>query len=687
MPTGFVTVGQDFSGPTANPFENAASYLGISSSDNITKFVKDQIDFAESIVNESTTRAYTSIEALDDVQLLIPDTIVPVLDPLDFGFTFEFTTVPLDPTVFGIVPDYTLGPAPVFTGDTSINVPSIPNFTPSFTNFSVPPAPVLTLPPDPGNAPAVVPPVFPAAPILTDPVLPGFSQIVLPAAPNITIPTFSGVFPVFDGVAPDVAFNWNEPTFTETILDQTIAQIETFLAGGTGIKVNIQDLMFNQAVEREDRIAVQAIQEVTDDYAARGFTLPPGLLQKRINAVRSDRDLKKQGISREILIKTMDVEIENLRFAVEQGNIAEGLYVQMFLASVERTFLAQRLSIEFSIQLYQILVDIFRAKQEEVRTRANVYEVEVRAALTQIEIFKAQVDAELAKVQVDLAKVELYKAQIEGLKTFVEKYEAEVRAESAKLEAQRIQVLAFGETVNAYATRVGAEKIRFDGYESRVRGELGKAQILESEARAYASEVQGVESNVTAQARAIEGEVGAFTAGVQAYVAESTSFRDRANVQLEGIRAGVAGYQADTQRYVADINRQEAIGRINLAAWNAGLETQLGYYRTQLGKYDIDARLLSEQARLALGGLEAAGGLATTIVGGALAAMHVGATVSGSGSVSASGTLSDSYQTSKSISDSVNVSEDIAQSIRYNINADGGTDTVANAPPWVTGNT
>jgi hypothetical protein len=533
--------------------------------------------------------------------------------------------------------------------------------------------------------PEVPDPEFPPAPVFVDPELPQFHVLLLPDQPIIDLPVFEGEFPDFNFQDPPTGIQWTEPAYEPEILDETLTQIRIFLAGGTGIRPEIQELMFNKAGEREDQIVIQAVQEVVNDYAGRGYTLPPGLMQKQVNAIRVDRGMKKQGISRDILIKTMEAEIENLRFAVTAGNQAEELYIRIFLSAVERAFTVARLAVEFALQLYGLKIEVFRAKQEEVRTRAIVYEAQIRGELVKVEIYKAIISGELAKVEIDKAKVDLYTAQIVAMRTYVEKYQAEIEAENLKLQAVAIRIQAFSETVNVYTAQINAEKIRFDAYDSQVKGELGKAQITESESRAYVGEVQGIVAGVTAEARAVEANVSAFVGEIQGYKAFSDAQRDQAQVQLAGIQARLAGYQADTGRYVADMGRAEALGRLELAAWDSGNDQRIQYYRTEIAKYDVELKIAAEQARIGLSALETAGGLSTTIVGGALAAMHVGASLTGQGGVSASGNLSDSYQTSKSISQNEQLRDAIIQDISFQIRSDAdGYGPVSDEPPWAT---
>lgn len=682
---GLVTVGGSFSNqayPYGDPFLIAKDYL-TNPQTGVQQFVYSRIAEAQLMADEAVAETYRIIKELEKVNWVPPVHLAPQPPLLDYDFDVAIEIPPITGFDLGTIPDYSPGDQPKFTGDTSVTVPPIPKFDPTFTDFYIPPPDPFEKPPDVGPVPPVPDPDYPPEPILSDPDLPIFHPISLPDDPVIVIPDFDPIFPVFDFQDPPVGIQWTEPEYTPEILDEVLAQIRIFLAGGTGIRPDIQELMFNKAGEREDQISVQAIQEVENDYAGRGYTLPPGLMQKRVDAIRFDRGMKKQGISRDILIKTMEAEIENLRFAVTSGIEAEGLYVQIFLAAVERAFMVARLGVELSLQLYGLQIEMYRALQEQVKTQAMVFEAQVRAQLAIVEIYKAQIDGELAKVEIDKAQVDLYNGQIEGMKTWVEMYQAQIQAENLKLEAAELRIRAFAETVNVYVAQIEGEKVRFDAYDSQVKGELGKAQITESESRAYVGEVQAIGIGVSAKARAVEANVSAFVGEVQGYTAYSNAQRDQAQVQLAGIQARLSGFQADTARYVADMGRAEMLGRLELVAWDSGNQQRLEYWKTQISKYNVELQISADQARIALGALQSSGGLATTIVGGAFASMHVGATLSGSGGITSSGNRSDQYQTSTSIAGVERLSDDVSQDISFSITSDADAyGSVPGSPPW-----
>jgi hypothetical protein len=381
------------------------------------------------------------------------------------------------------------------------------------------------------------------------------------------------------------------------------------------------------------------------------------LLVQRLDQIREDGLVKKLGLNRELVIKTHQDEIDNLRFAVQQGIAAEQLYVQLHLAAAERAFEVQRLAVQWAIELYNTAVTIFNAKMQEVQIRAQVYETQVRGQLAEVEAYKAQVDAELAKAEVNQALVASYRAEIEARESLVNIYEAQIRAVAVQAEVYSTDIQAYRAEVEAYAAQVDADKTRFDAYDSRVRGEIGKASIIEAEARAYSSEIQGISTGVTASVETLRGQVARVQADIQAYEAIVQGQVGMAQVELGAVDAKSRGFVADVQRYTAEVGLEEARERTELAAWDAGQRQAIAYFQAQIAQFEARTSALLKDADLVLEALQSAGQLESTIAAGALAAINVGATMRGDASVDASGQQNVSFRQSfdKSCSRSVEI--------------------------------
>jgi hypothetical protein len=634
----------------ANPFDTAALVVD----DVIQNIVKEQLDkIKEDILGTGTVDSVAKLnEALTNLanyDITIPDDVHALAPEFDATVQLNMDVSDIDTSTFGEISSYNVGAPPSADDLPSIDAVTIPDFDPSITGLYIPPTPNPKEFTDPGDAPDSPGFSYPDAPTVTLPDKPALIPIDIPGAPTVELPTLDlADFPIPPSLNIDTLINWTEPTYSPEIWTDAKTQLQTFLAGGTGIRPDVEEAIVNRGRDREDRIVRQQVQQALEEWAGRGYTLPPGLLAKDIKNVREEGVLKKLGLQRDVVIKSMEEELTNLRFAVQQGIVAEDLFVRIHLAAADRLFQVQRLNIEFQIQLHSLAIQLYQAKLTENSIRAQVYEVQVRAALAEIDVYRALIEAEQAKTEVNNSLIRAYTAEIQAREALVNIYTAQVEAVAIQARVFATEVGAYGEEVQAYATRVNADKTRFDAYESQIRGELGKASIVESEARAYQAEISGIEVGVRAQTAVLEGEVSKYATEIEGFNAEVRAVVARNQSELSQIRANVEGHQANISRFVAAANVEEAATRLDMTAWETENSLATEAYRAEIQRLNVIMEKAIKEADLMLEAVRASAELTSTITAGALAAMHVGATASGGGSINSSGSDALSYGVSES---------------------------------------
>jgi hypothetical protein len=94
---------------------------------------------------------------------------------------------------------------------------------------------------------------------------------------------------------------------------------KTLAEGGTGMNPQVEDMIWQRDRARVLKDAARQEEEVINSYAARGFPLPPGAMAAALDRVRADSYDKIAQASRDVAIKQAEIEIENVRFAVEQA--------------------------------------------------------------------------------------------------------------------------------------------------------------------------------------------------------------------------------------------------------------------------------------------------------------------------------------------------------------------------------
>lgn len=629
-------------------FEEAYSAV-----DSVDRIVNSRIEDATETAAALQTTALGTIAALQGVNFQFAAGALPSPPIIDPSIDITIDLPPVTATSFGIITS-TLPVKPTLETIQAMPSLNIPDFTSSIGSLNIPNAPAFT---DPGP--------LPEHPILEAVVIPGAPTITLPGIPtliNLSIPDFEGLtLPIFDATAPEFVetalpgiLQWVEPTYYPQILEEVLVKIRELWSGGSGIPEAVERAMVERATGREDLIAEREIDAVSEEYSRKGFTMPTGMQAAREDQMRQDLIVKKLGLNRELTIKFAEWQVENVRFGVQQAIAAENVFVNIFLNAAERLFQAAKFQIETQIQVYNIQVSLFNAKMNGYSIRAQVFDTLVKAEITKIEVFKAEIEAEIAKGQINEQNVRVYTAQVQALQTEIEIYKARMQGASIQSDVVRNQIEGYKADVQAYAERINADKVKFDAYESQVKGEAAKAGIIDAEARAYAALVSGKSSVADIEIKRADLVISKNRVLLESYLADLEVEKTRIQSQTSVIQAGAQAYIADTQRFSAQASAETTKAQVLVSAKESEQRTNVAFYQARVQAYIGNMEQLIRQASLVVEALKSAGQISSTLAAGAMAGVHVGATLSGGGSVSATGSFSESTSTGTTTSTSTN---------------------------------
>ena len=103
----------------------------------------------------------------------------------------------------------------------------------------------------------------------------------------------------------------------KTIVDPWICS--TITAGGVGLPVDVENAIWARERERELMETSRLQSEAVDAFAARGFSLPGGLLADEQSKISYSGSQRIAQASRDRAIKEAEIRIDMLKFAVEKG--------------------------------------------------------------------------------------------------------------------------------------------------------------------------------------------------------------------------------------------------------------------------------------------------------------------------------------------------------------------------------
>lgn len=624
-----------------------------SSVNTVEAVVTDRIQDASTTAELLQAQALETIGHLQGINFSPNAGPIPEPPRLNSTVSVDLDLPLIGPTSFGTLTS-ALPDRPELDTVADLSLPEIPDFSPAISSFNLPNAPAWTaagVEPEPPDMDAVS---LPVAPDTVLPAVPTLAELNIPVFGGVTLPTFDDAEPAFEGTALPGILQWAEPTYQPEILDEVLAKIRLLWSGGSGIPAEVEQAMVERAASREDEIANREIDAVSEDFSARGYTMPSGVQAARVDELRQTLALKKLDLNRTLTIEFAKFQIENIRFAIQQGLAVEGVLINIFQNTANRMFEAAKFQVDSQIRVYDAQVGLFNARMNAYQIRAQVFDIKVRAELTKIEVFKAELEAELARGQLNEQRVKIYTAQIEAVRTAVEIFKAQMQGAEIESNINRNRVEAYRARVEAFAARIGAEKVRFDAYASQIAGEAAKANIVESQSRAYASLVQGKVAVSDIEVKRLDLIIRRNQQTIEAYVADLEAEKTRIQSQLGAIQSASQAYIADTQRYVAIASAETAQAQVQVAAKETELRSNISFYQAKVQAWLGTMEQLIRQAALSVDAVKAAGQLLSTMAAGSMAGIHVGASLSGGGNVSATGAYGESVSTATTTSTSTN---------------------------------
>ena len=515
--------------------------------------------------------------------------------------------------------------------------------------------PIGRLPERPTNLPTINPPEFnPADYVFPDP--PTYIQIEVPAAPATDLTAFTDQPPDFNELPPDTQINFTPEQYESILLSALKSKVQEMLQGGIGLPDSVEQALYDRARARDDMAAAKAVDEAFDTFAARGFTMPPGMLAKQVNAAFEDNRLKSQAHTRDVLIEAAKWRIENVRAALERGVAIEAQLMQLHESLQRLSFDAIKAHADAEVSRYNLLVAAYEVKAKVFGLKLEAWEAQLKLVVERINAYRARVEAERAKADVNEAMTRAYVAQIQSVTERIGIFRARVEAEVAKGNIVRALLEAYGEETRAYQVQVQASLIDYQRYEAAARVEIAKGGINESYLRAFGETMGAQGTIVNAKARAIEARLAAINAANDKFRAlvQGESAKVSTIAQIEGLKAQVFGTQASM--YGADTQLATERARLEQQRVGDTLRDALAKRESSVRQYDAQQQRLIEIGRLQSESIRAAGQAATQLAAGAMAAINVGANLSGS--TSSSDSFSTSYGETRSRSQTVNYTYD-----------------------------
>jgi hypothetical protein len=532
-----------------------------------------------------------------------------------------FTSIPLNlnPVVKNDVDDFSGTPP----AEVSPNIPNSPN---------------IPRPAEPGLAPVVDDVTIPDAPILEDIADPKEWNITIPVAPIIDIPDFTGQPPTLDGITKPIGdFSWNEIPYDSDLLTNTVSLVERFNAGGVVIPEPIWEALWARDNDRENRAAEKLITEINEEWSSRGFQLPQGVQVSQIANARQEIQSTSSERSREIAIKEADLNLENLKFAVNQGIALENMRGGWYQQSLSRILDATKYSYQLSVEIYNAEISFYNSQLQTYQIEAVVYKTEIEAQIAILDVYKTELEGQKIIGDLNLQQVQIYKTKVDALNTEIALYNSTLAGIKIGVEIDLAQIQAYSQEVQAYGEKIRAISLEYDIYKTEMEGAQIESQIYDTNVKAYASRVSAYGTKVDAEAKNVQADISINNLLLEEYGTKLNTYNIQVAAAMEELKAQVSEFESKSKQYGLDTDNERS--RTTVAIQELTQEISYAGQRTQASiagaASDLDAA--KAEAQLSVEGLKQVASIEGALAGSAMSAVHIGSSMadgaSNSGSV------------------------------------------------------
>ena len=556
--------------------------------------VQDLINSAESRVdgfvseaNTALTTAIGAVERLGYTQLTFSGTPLPSAPPQSVSFvlptlgdvSLDLPAEPVGTLVFQDIAAIQPGTLPTLSAAApTITLPTEPGALAAFSNVAPTINTSITFP-EPPNA--LLNPLI-DAPVLTD--------RAEPVKPQTLLPSFTAITPLDNTVAPtdlegsfSGAYREAAPQFITMINGYVDAQltklnpkfhgqmaaIETqltkYLAGGTGLAPEVEDAIYARAQAKNDLEAKRMQDAAFADNAARGFTLPAGVMVSALARARQEAANNNAKAANEIAIAQAEMEQKNLQFAVTASTGLRTAMVNATLSYMQNLGQLNGQALDYGktvlssiLELYNTAVKAYSVKLEAYKAETMVFEVKLKSAMAGIELYRVEIAALQAMTQVDQSKVEVYKARIDTLTSLSNVYRAQIEAVVGRTSLEKLKLEVFQTQVQTYSAQVQSKNAEWQGYSAAIGGQTAKAQIFNTQVQAFGQQVQAYKAEIEAKAEVVratatsnDARARQYTATMQGYQTVVQARGQVASTKLENQRQEIVAFQAQTQAAVS----------------------------------------------------------------------------------------------------------------------------------------
>ncbi len=439
---------------------------------------------------------------------------------------------------------------------------------------------------------------LPAPPALLSLQTYTFDGVTLPTAPSTDVPLLTVA-------APSVISYTPGDGYASALLSSLQATLQDRITnGGTGLSAEVENALWDRGREREYRQTRDAILEL-ERMETLGYAFPPGVYLDARLKINTEMGYASAGISREIMIKQAELELQNVLKALDSSVQLEGQMLTYTNMVEQRLFESSKFATEAGIEIYNAQVRAYAAYLDAYKMKVAIYEAQIRGEQAKVEAYRIEIAAEEAKAQINTALVNQYRIQADVALSAIEIFKAQIGAIQTKAEIEKIKVQTFGEQVRAYTAQIGAYTAGVEGYRASIQAESAKQEAFKSSVQAYAAQVEAAVKQAQARIEEFRGLLSVKTMEWEAYKAAYAGESARAqainasnSTAAEAYRSTVAGVTSFndvlTKQWQVALDQAERVAEVGVSAAKSNAELYMTTRSLALDASKVGAQVAAQ---------------------------------------------------------------------------------------------
>lgn len=469
-----------------------------------------------------------------------------------------------------------------------------PNLAPNIIDYALPDA---TLGDAPNDVPTPAPTAFDAGTLAT--TIKAQPNLVLPdVPPPDLLPVFNIPVPPAIPSAPSSSFSFTPQQYQDDLLDQLKTKLGGMIEGDTLLPAPVAQALRDRANAAVDVEELRQVEEVYAEHASRGFEVPQGIVDRKIERVRQGAQNQRGALNRDIFVQEQTVAIENLRFAITQGVSLESTLIGAHNEFMRLGMEAARLAVDVGLRLFEAQVGFYNG---QMQANAIFASIQRDKAASTLELARLQLEAQKSRGELTEQQwtdglrgleiqAETYRANLAGMQA-----EASAKAEDNRTGIDRFRaVLAgFGEERAAFETQWGNWSRKWQTNETKVRVAELATNTYATRVRAWSETQHGQIEQAQLGIAVNDQALRVWRGKVDAMLAKYTAERDR-------LASLTAIAQNAVDLYRAEVSVETAAADANLRLLLAGLQREQDRVNVALKNAELAVNQLVENNKLRL---------------------------------------------------------------------------------------